>query len=328
MARASAFASVGAGLIGPDRRARNFTGDRGENAIALELDAALFERLAGDHERGDAGFHVRRAEAEDLAVADGAAQLAHRIEHGAKQPVLLRAGKTRIHMTVDLQRGSPTTAFYDAHGIDAIGVDLLTNRLDAVTRMPVEDELAYLALGARRAGNVTELFGQLGAFVAGDPLEDLFFVFFIDHPLPPADSVYVYGGLTLMPIRRLFVGLGNTENEFFLERTARDLHADRRARSGETARHAHGWKSRYIERDTGETVGSTAFVLAANFLTIDVEPALFAFRDRWNRKADGGNQENVNFAQELVKLFANDPSHSLRHQINGCRDEQRRKIGI
>src|ERR671915_619670 len=103
MASAGPLAPVGGGLIRSDGRARDLPGNGGEDAITFEIDTALLERLSRHHEGGDAGFHVRGAESEDFAVPDGAAQLAHRFELGAKHAVFFAAGEARVHMTVDLQ---------------------------------------------------------------------------------------------------------------------------------------------------------------------------------------------------------------------------------
>src|SRR5918992_1266425 len=132
MARAGPLASIGTGLIRADRSARDLTSDRRQDQIPLELNAALFERLAGDHEGGDAGFHVRSAEAENLPIADSAAQLTHGLQFGTKHPILFGTCKARIHVAVDLQRHSPGVTFDYAHGVDPIRIDLLPYRFDPV----------------------------------------------------------------------------------------------------------------------------------------------------------------------------------------------------
>ena len=84
-------------------------------------------------------------------------------------------------MAVYLQRGSIALPFNDADGIDAVGIDLLADRLDAMAPVPVEYELADLALGARGTGNVAKLFGQLRAFFAADGFKNVFSALCIEH---------------------------------------------------------------------------------------------------------------------------------------------------
>src|SRR5687768_4369496 len=106
MAGSSTLASVGTGLVRTDGCARDLAGDRGENTVAFQFDAALLQRFTRNHKSGNAGFHIRRAETKDFAVANGAAQFADRVELGAEHPVLFGAGEARIHMTIDLDRSS------------------------------------------------------------------------------------------------------------------------------------------------------------------------------------------------------------------------------
>src|SRR5918997_116970 len=121
MAGSSALASVGAGLVRTDGCARDLAGDRRENTVAFQVDAALLQRFTRNHESGNAGFHIRCAKTKDFAVANGAAPFDH------------------------------------THGVDAVGIDLLPNRFDPVARIPVEDKIADLTLRPRRARDIAKL---------------------------------------------------------------------------------------------------------------------------------------------------------------------------
>src|SRR5437867_2025905 len=133
---------------------------------------------------------------------------------------------------------------------------------------------------------------------------------------------------SLVPFRRLFVGVGDAENKLFMKWAARDLHADGRARFGEATRNTHGRKSRDIKRNRAETVGAAALVLAANFLAIDIQPTGVAFIDGGNGKGYRWKRKKLHAFKQIMKFVANDAPYSLRHQISRCRDEQRRKISV
>src|SRR5438094_8899826 len=133
---------------------------------------------------------------------------------------------------------------------------------------------------------------------------------------------------SLVPFRRLFVGVGDAENKLFLKRAARDLHADGRARFGEATRNAHGRKSRDIEGNRAETVGAAALVLPANCLAVDIQPTGVAFIDGGNSERYSWNCKKLHAFKQIMKFVANDAPYSLRHQISRCRDDQRRKIGV
>src|SRR5882724_12142660 len=133
---------------------------------------------------------------------------------------------------------------------------------------------------------------------------------------------------SLVPFRRLFVGVGGAENKLFLKRAARDLHADGRARFGEATRNAHGRKSCDIKRNRAQAIGAAALVLAANGLAVDIEPAGIAFIDGGNGKGYRWKRKKLHALKQIMKFVANDAPYSLRHQISRCRHEQRRKIGV
>src|ERR671922_519258 len=131
MACAGSLSSVRAGLVGTDRGARDLARDSGEDQIPFEFQTTLFERLSRNHKSRDAGFHIGGAETENLTVANRAAELARRLQFGAKHPVLFCTGEARVHMPVDLKRGAGTIAFDDAHGVDSVWIDLLPYRFDS-----------------------------------------------------------------------------------------------------------------------------------------------------------------------------------------------------
>src|SRR3972149_6898424 len=181
MARAGSLSSIGSGLIRADRRARDLSGNGSQDKISFQRKAAFAHRLARDHEGGQAGLHIGRAETECLPVSDGSLELGLGIQFPAKHEVFFGPGEARVHMSVDHEGSSVFTAFQDSNGVDSIGIDFLANGRDAMTGIPIQNELANLPFRSGRAGNVYELLGQFGRFLAAYVVENFFSVFFTQH---------------------------------------------------------------------------------------------------------------------------------------------------
>ena len=95
----------------------------------MRRSAALLERLSGNHERGETGFHIRGAEAKNFTVANCAFEITVGLQLAAKHPVFFRSGIARIHVPVDHQRNTIPAALDDADGVDPVGVRSAVARL-------------------------------------------------------------------------------------------------------------------------------------------------------------------------------------------------------
>src|SRR3972149_4625454 len=127
MARAGALATIFFGLPGADGRARDLANDGGENDVAFEIDAAIFQRLARDHESRHAPFHVGDTEALDFVADDFAFEIRRWLHVGDHAAVFLRAGEARVRVAVESQAESRALAFDDTDGVGPVEFDVLAH---------------------------------------------------------------------------------------------------------------------------------------------------------------------------------------------------------
>src|SRR5437764_13207782 len=93
MARAGAFAAIVRGLVRTDGSAGNLTHHGGEDDIAFERNDALLQRLAGDHESGQATLHVRDTEPLDLVADNAAFKFGFRLDMGHHSQICAGSGE-------------------------------------------------------------------------------------------------------------------------------------------------------------------------------------------------------------------------------------------
>ena len=179
--RSRSFATVSAGLVGAHRRPGNFPGHRSKNQVSLKGKAAFLYGLSRHHERGESRLHIGRPQTKHLAVPHSALELIVRLELAAEHSIFFGAGITRIHVTIDHERDTVATSFYEADGIDAIGVDFLAHRLNAMSGVPIQDKLADRLLRAGGARNIDQLFRELSQLVALNAIDNILLIFLTDH---------------------------------------------------------------------------------------------------------------------------------------------------
>src|SRR5262249_18271265 len=176
-----AFTTVSARLVWPHRRPGNLTRYRSKDQVSFKSDAAFPDRFPRDHKRREPRLHIGRTQTENFAVSNGALEIAVRFELSAKHSIFISSGIACIHVTVDHERDTVAAALQNADGIDAIRVDFLEDRLDAMTRIPIQNKLADPPLGTGRACDIDELFCQLSQLLPLNATKNIFPFLLTDH---------------------------------------------------------------------------------------------------------------------------------------------------
>ena len=198
VARAVPFAAVGGTLVVVHRRAADLPGHPRHDDVALELDAALLERLGHGQRAGERPLVIDDAAAVDDVVLPPGQRLPLGPGAAGDPEILLPARQSRVHVPVEKQRRPRALARNHAHHVGAPRLGVLQERLDALLLQPVVDEPRHLLLAPRGRGEIDDVHGQPGQLLPVDVGKDL-----LQGRLV---GVHVWN-----PLRRIQRKLANTE---------------------------------------------------------------------------------------------------------------------
>ena len=168
------LAAVGGALVVVHRRAADLPRHPRDDDVALELDAALLERLGHGQGAGERPLVIDDA----AAVDDVVLPTRQRLPFGPGAPgdpqILRAARQSGVHVSVEQQRRTAARTRNHPHHVGAAGLGVLKEGFDALLLQPVVDEPRHLLLASGGRGEIDDVHGQLGQFLPVNVGEDLF----------------------------------------------------------------------------------------------------------------------------------------------------------